>query len=167
MAFLSLIRKIVGDPITKEWTDRIKDNLDDLDQRINQAETTGGSVFILNSAVHLANFDELNPDIFYYKATQDFSITEFRGQLFTKQGISIGTLSFDLQKSTDTSSANFNSILSGSMNFLFGSDADYSEKNANLNNSLTTFAAGEVLRVVVTSKPTGFIGKVMLTIGAE
>jgi hypothetical protein len=160
------IRK-VGDPLTAEIMQRIWDNLTDLDSRQNASETTGGSVFIFNGDISLAGLDPLDPVVFYYKATQDFSITDVRGQIFSKGSYTIGTLALDVEKATNTNDANFNSILSSVLSFDFATDPSYHEDVAGINTSLNDIVAGEVIRVVVTSTPTNFGGKLLLTIGAE
>ena len=167
MAFLTLIRKIVGDPITKEWTDRIKDNLDDLDQRINQAETTGGSVHILNGKFRLAGLNLSDPYIFYYKATQTFSLTEFRVQLEEKGLSTSGTLAFDLQVSRVGSLSSFNSVLSGNLNINFLSATSWEEQIGTINNAVSSINAGDILRIEVISTPTNYGGEVIIAIGGE
>lgn len=157
----------VGDPITKELLDKIKANFDDLDARLNQSETTGGSVFILNDFASLAGLDALEPYIFYCIAPQDFSITEFRAQIFNKGSVSSGVLGLDLQKATDTNSANFNSVLTSNLSFNFATDASYSEKVATINSSASNIIAGDVLRIEVTSTPANFGGKILLYVGGE
>lgn len=157
----------VGDPITKELLDLIKDNFTDHETRINAAETTGGSVFIFNGDLSLKNFNQADPYILYYKAMQNFSVSEFRAQLFSKGGVVSGSLSLDIQKSSDTNDANFNTILSSDLSFNFASDAAYSQKVATINSSLSNISIDDVLRIEVTSIPSGFSGKVLLNIGAE
>jgi hypothetical protein len=169
MSYLEIDDNIikVGDPITKELLDLIKTNFADHETRIAANETTGGSVFILDSAIHLANFNPDSPDVFYYKAIQDFDVAEFRAQLFNKGSIAAGTLALDLQKSVDTNDSNFNSILSGSLQFDFSTDASYSEKVATIDTSVNSINAGEVLRIVVVGMPPGFKDKILVNIEGE
>ena len=162
----------VGDPITKDLLDLIKSNFDDHELRINSLATSGGTVFIFNGDISLVGFNLSNPVIFYYKARQDFSINDFRVQLFTKQGIATGNLVFDLQKASNTNDSNFSTVLSSSLSFNFATDADYSEKAASLNPSLNDVVTGQVLRVKITNIPTNafgnnFSGNILLSIGAQ
>jgi hypothetical protein len=158
----------VGDPITKELLDLIKDNMDDHETRILANETLGAVLYVYNGQVDFKNFDSVNgTDIFYYKATTDFNLTDFRIQLFDKQGLTSGTLSFDVQKSTDTNDSNFNTILNSALSFNFASDSDYDEKVASIDAGLAEIASGEVVRVEVTGIPSNFNGKVLMVIGAE
>jgi hypothetical protein len=157
----------VGDPITKELFDLIKSNFDNVDLRITSLATSGGTVFIFNGDIDFVGFSSSEPDIFYYKARQDFSINDFRAQLFDKQGVASGNLVLDLQKASDTDDANFASILTASLSFDFASDAAYSEKVATIDSALNDILTDEVLRVKVTGLPTGYYGKILLSIGAQ
>lgn len=170
MAFISLPWNIlkVGDSLRKEIFNMIKNNFDDHEQRLNQSETTGGTVFILDREFNLAGINlSLDPIIFYYKATQDFSLTEFRAQIFSKGLITTGTLAVDLQKSIDTNNANFNSVLTGDVTFNYATDAAYVEKIGTINPSLDAVSAGDVIRIEVKSIPARFGGKILINIGGE
>jgi hypothetical protein len=169
MAYLEIdSNKIkVGDPITKELLDLIKSNFADHEERLNTSETTGGTVFIFNGDISFKNFNSSDPFVFYHKVTQNCSISEFRAQLFSKDGVSSGSLSLDLQKSVDTNDSNFNSILSSNLSFNFASDAAYSEKVATINSSVSDVEVGDVLRIEIVSLPSGFSGKLLMNIGAE
>lgn len=157
----------VGDPITKEIMDLVKYNLDDLDSRVADLALVGGSVHIFNGDIDFVGFSTSDPDIFYYKATQTFSVNDLKVQLFSKQGVVSGNLVIDLQKSNDTNNANFTSILTSSLTFNFTSDADYSVKTAAINSGVNGFVNGQVLRIMVTGLPIGFYGKILLVVGAQ
>lgn len=162
----------IGDPITKNLWDLIKNNFDDHETRINSLATSGGTVFILNGDVSLVGFNINNPNIFYYKARQDFSINDFRVQLFTRQGIVTGNLTLDLQKATNTNDTNFATILTTPLSINFASAADYSEHAASINSSLNNILTGQVLRVKITNIPVNGFGynfsdSIMVSIGAQ
>lgn len=169
MAFVAIDSNTikVGDPITKELLDLVKANMDNLDLRITSLATSGGTVFIFNGDVSFVGFSLTYGDIFYYKARQDFSINDFRVQLFDKQGVSSGSLTLDLQKSIDTDNANFASILTSALTFDFALAAAYGEATGALDPALNDILTGEVIRVKVTNIPTGFYGKILLSIGAQ
>lgn len=169
MAFTTIPSSIiqVGKAIKKEIFDLLKGNLDDLDSRVSSLEVSGGSVFIFNGDIDLTGFSVSRPDIYYYKAATNFSVNDFRVQLFTKDGISSGNLVIDLEKSSDTNNANFSSILTSPISFNFASDAAYSEKTALINSSLNDIVTGDVLRVEITNVPSGFYGKILMSIGAQ
>jgi hypothetical protein len=157
----------VGDPITKDILDLIKANFDDHESRINSLATSGGTVFIFNGDVSFINYTSTRPDIFYYTARQDFSVNDFRARLFTKNGVSSGTLSMKLEKSNDPNDANFATILTQDISFNFATDADYTQKVGSLNASLNDITTGQILRVKITGIPSGFTGKILLSIGAQ
>lgn len=157
----------VGDPITKETMDLIKYDLDDLDTRLSGLSVSGGSVYVINGDYSLIGYSTTNPNIFYYKAKQDFAVNEFSAQLFTKQGITSGNLVFDLQKSNDTNDANFTTILTSTLSFNFASDAAHSSKSAAINSGANNITTGQVLRVRCTGIPTGFSEQVLISIGAQ
>lgn len=157
----------VGDPITKEILDAVKDSLNDLDSRVTSLSISGGTVFIFNGDVSFINYSSLRPDIFYYTARQDFSINDFRARLFTKDGVSSGTLTLRLEKSNDPNDANFNSVLTSDLLFNFATDADYLEKIAVLNPSQNDVTTGQIIRVKVIGVPSGFNGKILMSIGAQ
>lgn len=157
----------VGDPITRDLWLLLKNNFDDHEFRLNSFETLIGSVSVINGDIDFIGFSGLDPNVFHYKVRQDFSINDFRVQLFDKQGVTSGTLVFDLQKSIDTNNSNFVTILDSSFEFDFSVDADYAEKVATLNSTENNVSVGEVLRVRVTNVPFGFNGKVLISIGGQ
>jgi len=160
----------VGDPITKDILDLIKANFDDHELRINSLATTGGTVFIFNGDVSFVNYSSLRPDIFYYTARQDFSVNDFRARLFTKEGISSGNLTLRLEKSNNPGDPGFpffSSVLTSDISFNFATDTDYTEEVASLNASLNDITTGQILRVKVMGIPSGFTGKILLSIGAQ
>lgn len=157
----------VGAALKKELFDAIRFNFANIESRLSSLETNGGSVFIFNGDISLTGFDINNPDIYYYKAVNDFSINDFRAQIFSKQGITTGNLTLQLEKSIDTNNANFASVLTTALGFNFATDADYTEKNALINSSLNEVVTGNVLRVKITNKPDNFYGKILLSIGAQ
>jgi hypothetical protein len=169
MAFLPIdLNTIkVGDPITRDLWLLLKDNMDDHELRINSLSTSGGTVFIFNGDVSFVGFNISQPNIFYYKARQDFSINDFRAQLFDKQGVSVGNLVIELEKSIDTDNANFSSILSTPISFDFATDLDYAEDVALIDSLQNSIFTDDVLRVKVTNIPGGFSGNILLSIGAQ
>jgi hypothetical protein len=162
----------VGDPITRDLWLLLKDNMDDHELRINSLSTSGGTVFIFNGDVSFVGFNISQPNIFYYKSRQDFSINDFRVQLFDKQGIVLGNLTFELEKSIDTNNTNFSTVLSSALSFNFASDSDYSEKVALIDSAENSILTDQVVRVRVTNVPTNsfgynFSGKVLISVGAQ
>jgi hypothetical protein len=157
----------VGDPITAELLEDIKDNFNDHELRIQSLSTSGGTVFIFNGDVSFVNYSASRSDIFYYKARQDFSVNDFRAQLFTKDGIAAGTLVLRLEKASTTDFTTPTNMLDQDISFNFATDLNYSEKIAILNPAQNSMLTGEVIRVRVLSIPSEFNGKILMSIGAQ
>lgn len=157
----------VGDPITRDLWVLLKDNFDDHELRINSLATSGGTVFVFNGDVSFLNYSTSRSSIFYYTARQDLAINDFRVRLFTKDGLTSGTLAFQLEVSNDPNNANFTTILNTSLSFNFAVDANYTEKVASINPSLNNILTGQIIRVRVSSYPTNFRGDVLMSIGAQ
>lgn len=162
----------VGDPITRDLWVKLKDNFDNHEFRINNLQVTGGSTFIFNSMVSFVGYSASNPYVMYYAARESFSINEFRGQLRSKNDAQYGTLTLDLEKSSNTNDVNFASILSTPLTFDFATDEEHSVKTASINSGLNDILAGEVIRIKVTSIPiTAFSlpysGEILLSVGAS
>jgi hypothetical protein len=154
----------VGDPITSDLFSIFKDNFDDINTRLSQIETSGATTYVINGDVAFYGYDPLDASIFYYKIKNTFSVSDFRVQLFTKQGITSGSLSLDLQKSNDTNENNFTSILIMPISFDFSVDINYAEKSANIDSTKNDMVIGQVLRIKVLSLPQGFTGKILVSI---
>jgi len=162
----------VGDPITRDRMVEVKDNFDDHESRINQLETSGGQIILFNDLVSFVGFNINSPYVFYYKATQNFSVSDFKIQIISKQGIVAGNLTFELEKSNDTNNANFTSILTTATSFNFSSDSDYSVKSGSINSGVNNITTGQVIRCRVTNCPTNAFGYnwsdfVVLSVGAS
>lgn len=169
MSFVSIPSNIikVGDPITKDLMEKIKDNLDDHESRIQTLTETSVTIQVINGDVSFYGYSPTEPDIFNYKARQTLSIFEFRVQLFSKQNITSGFLNLQLEKSNNTDNAGFTSILSSDLSFNFATDINYSEKVAQINANANTININQVLRIRVLSVPAGFTGKILVYIGAQ
>lgn len=154
----------VGDPITKELWDAIKNNFDDIDTRVNNLAVSGSNVYIINEAVNFLSYKNSNSDFWYYKVPVNMVITGMNVQLFSKDGISSGSFTVDLQKGTSTDNSTFNTVLTSAVTFNFAIDVSYSVKSASLDPSSSILLAGDVLRLNLSSYPAGFKGRVLFLI---
>jgi hypothetical protein len=159
----------VGDPITKETLDLIKSNLDDHEFRINSLNISlSGSLYILNDSFSFLNFEILDdPNIFYFTARRNFVANDFRVRLFTKGGLTSGSLSFQLEKTTTPSTPSYSSILNSELSFNFAVDANNSEKLASIDSSANSILTGDIIRVRITGHPVNFRESVLISIGGE
>ena len=169
MAFVTIDpNKIkIGDPITKDLWDLLKSNLDDLDSRITSLSSASIVVSLLNGDVSFVGYSALKPVISTHKILQDFSVNDFRVQLFSKLGITTGSLTLRLEKSTNTNDANFATILTSDLVFNFATDADYTERVGSINSLLNSVTTGNVLRIKVISIPAGFNGDILISLSGQ
>jgi hypothetical protein len=169
MAFVTIDpNKIkIGDPITKDLWDLLKNNLDDLDTRVTALSSASIIISALNGDVSFVGYSALRPVIFNYKVIQNFSVNDFRVQLFSKQSIVSGSLTLRLEKSINTNDANFATILTTDLVFDFAIDADYAEKTGAINSLLNSVVIGDVLRIKVISLPVGFSGDILISLSGQ
>lgn len=149
----------VGKALKKNLFNKIRDNFNDHESRIDGLEAGANKVEIFNFEVmgFINNYDASElVQIGTYRAPNDVTITEIKLTLMngssSLQSSSLGILSIDIQKSTD-SGVNWNTILSSQPEIPDGVSATGSESD------LVTFIPGgedlatdELLRVNVTSK---------------
>lgn len=168
MAFTSISSTLinVGKAVKREIFTLIKDNFDDHESRLIAVEFQQAANYIFNGDISLVGIDEYDPTVFYYKTPTALQLSDVTGQLFTKQSISSGILSFDIEKSTDTNNSNFVSCLNSDLSFNFATDAEYSSKQGDINGSTSVLNAEDILRIKFTSVPIGFNGKILIRLGA-
>lgn len=149
----------VGKAIKKQLFTRISDNLDDHETRINGLEAGANKVEIFNfevmGYVSYYTLTEL-VQVGTFRAPSNTTITEVKLILMNNPSYpassSAGTLSIDLQRSTDNG-ATWNTILSSAPEIADGVSASGSES------ALVTFITGgedvetdDIIRVNITSK---------------
>lgn len=169
MAFVTIdSNKIkVGDPITSDLLTQIKNNEDYLNNEISNIQTSLTSTTVINGDISFVGYSALKPVISTHKVIINFSVNDFRVQLFTKQGLTSGNLTLRLEKSVDTNEANFVTILNTDLVFNFATDADYTEKVASINSLINSVEAGNVLRIKVISIPAGFNGDILISLSGQ
>lgn len=162
MAFLTIPPSwlTVGEAIKKQLFQRIKEDLDDHETRIDSLEGGVNKVVVFNFEVcgFLSNYSASElVGIGTFKAPSNMIITEVKLTILNSSSTpttssSAGTLSIDLQKSSD-GGATWSTILTGQPSI---SDGSF---NAGAESGLVTFITGgevllldEIIRVNVTSK---------------
>jgi hypothetical protein len=162
MAFLTIPDSwlTVGEAIKKRLPARIKDNLDDHESRLNAVEQGVNKVSIFNFEVigYLSNYTAAELiGISTYRAPQNLIITEVKIVLLNSSNTtsitsSAGSLSIDLQRSTD-SGATWSSVLIalptiGDGQYLAGAESTL----VSFNTGGEILLQDELLRVSITSK---------------
>ena len=162
MAFLSIPDSwlVVGEAIKKRLFTRIKDNLDDHEFRLNSVEQGVNKVTLFNFEImgFISNYTAAElTGIGTYRAAQNLIITEVKIVLLNSShtptvSSSNGSLSIDLQKSTD-GGATWASVLIqqptiGDGQYLAGEESAL----VSFNTGGEILLQDELLRVSVTSK---------------
>lgn len=138
----------VGDPVTKDLFDTIKDNLDDLSDRLLVVEGNIAKITVFNdlfiNGLHtvLSGIDQVS----LYKAETDFVLTSAKVVVLVAG--TAGTLEIDVKKSS-TIGGTFTSIFSTRPSLSFSAGSNVESSNAVF--STTTVSAGDYLRLDVTS----------------
>jgi len=161
MAFISIPSSLiqVGKAVKKELFDKIKDNFDDHETRINGIELGANKVEVFNFEVigFINNYTAAElVQIGTHRATSDFTLTEAKLTLMNgssgASSTTSGVLSIDLQISSDNG-VTWATVLSGLPEIPDGTNATGSESSS------VVFTTGgedvlqdDLLRVNVTSK---------------
>lgn len=161
MAFVTIPSNAidVGDPITKDLFDKIKDNFDDHESRLNSVESGNARVEILEGPVLLGGLIVTATGLMHYVASRSFTLTECRIGIFEKNGISSGTLEIDIKKNTTFDNTGMVTVFTTrpSINYATASDYDFSTNQA-FDGTKINIVADDVLRFDLTSIPAG-VGK--------
>ena len=144
----------VGDPITKELWDRIKNNFDDIDTRLNTAISGSGKIALMNEDI-LVGSNGITTTTLTYEVIQDCIITEGAIQLFSKNGVSSGSLTIDVKKNSSTNPAGFNSVFSVQPTLNMASATDYQRSAGVIDPAAQSLAIGTILKLDIISLPVG------------
>ena len=160
----------VGDPLTSDTMNLIKNNEDDLNTRLTSLESGASKIVVLNETVLLGSLATTATGIHFYTAIQDFTITNCKIRIFEKSPITGGILEIDVKVNTTQSDTGMASIFTTkpSINFATASDHDFST-NAVFDNSKINMVTDSVLRFDITSLPStgGNLGKFQIILFGE
>lgn len=145
----------VGDPIKSELTTLIKDNLDDLDQRVTAQATSAKKVEIFKYLLLNGSSFSTATGLDYYQAVESFTITNAEIRIF-EVGALTGFIEIDIKKSTtDMDTASFSSIFTTKPKITYATANDYdASTNQVFNTGLISIVAGDILRLDITIAPT-------------
>lgn len=142
----------VGDPITKELFDLIKNNFEDHESRLQILSGGSGKISLMNEDIHIGVGGDL-VGVLYYEVIQNCIITEAAIQLFEKAPATIGTLSIDIKKNTTTDPTGFNTVFSTPPSIDIATALDYQRTTGLINSAAQALAVGEILRLDITGLP--------------
>lgn len=171
MAFSSISSLViaVGSAIKKELFDKIKNNFDDLDARLNQIETTSNKIQVIKFDVINASSFSTATGLYFYEADVPFTITSAYLRIF-EVGSKTGSIEVDiLRSSTDLDDSSFNSIFTTkpSVNYSTASDYDMSV-NQVFDPGQISVSAGDFLKLNITQTPTsGVASRFLVTLYGE
>lgn len=166
---ISSLAITVGSAIRKELFDKIKNNFDDHETRINSLE-------VIQKKVPVMKFDFRNSSsfltatgVYYWESDDDFTITDAYLRIYEKGSLT-GFLEVDIKKSTtDLDSASFFTVFTTKPKITLASASDYdASTNQVFDPGQITVAKGDFLRLDITQYPSnGALGKFMFTVYGE
>jgi hypothetical protein len=156
----------VGDAIRRELFVTIKDSLDDHEARILATEGVASRIIAFDSLILLGSSAPSVTGLMYFRATQPFTLTGMALKIF-EIGTLSGTLEVDIKKNTSFDNAGMVSVFTTKPSVNFASDYQESS-NQVFDNAEIDLVVGDILRLDITSLPTGGqLGKFYFTIYGE
>jgi len=171
MAYSSISSTLiqVGKAIKKELWDKVKDNFDDIQSRLNSVET-------IQKKIPVIKFDFRNSatltsatGVYYWESDDDFTLTEAYLRIYEKGSLT-GFLEVDIKKSTtDLNGTSFFTVFTTKPKITLASASDYdASTNQTFDPGQISVAKGDFIRLDITQYPTsGVMGKFMLTVYGE
>jgi len=171
MAFVSIDSATidVGAPLKKELFDTIKENFDNLDDRLNNVEAGTTRVPVIKFDMRNASSFPSATGLFYYEADSDFTLTDCFIRIFEKGSLA-GVLEIDIKKSTtDLADGSFATVFTQKPSITFSGASDYdASTNQVFDATKVNINAGDFLRLDITQAPSsGVIGRFLLTLFGE
>lgn len=168
MPFTSLPTRNVGDPVFANDNVLIKDNFDDHESRISALEANDKRIIVFNATVYNAASFSTATGLAFYRAIQDFTLTEAIITIFTKGSLT-GTLEIDIKKSTSLNPVGFGSVFTTKPSITYASASDYDDSiNAVFDITNKSVAQDEWLRFDISQTPaSGIISKFHLILKGE
>lgn len=161
MAFTSIPGSLIqiGSALKKELFDIIKQDLDDLDGRVNALSLGAAPIEVFNIDVLNATSSLSLTGLLHHEALSAFTITEVKIQIFETGLITSGILSIDVKKGTSPDDLTMVSVLTTQPSINFATAVNYQSSVGVLNVANQSVAQGNILRLDVTSLPSTPLGK--------
>lgn len=158
----------VGDPITKDLWDKVKDNFDDHEARLNSVSSAQNRIIVFDtcyingvSATTLTGLDD-------FTATTDMTFVACHVQIYEKGSLT-GALEIDIKVNSTPDNTGMTSIFSTKPKITYSGASDY-DKSTNQVFDVVNNAAdsGDNIRLDITELPGGgTIGKFRVVLVAE
>jgi len=171
MAFSTILDAAisVGSAVKRELWLKVKNNLDDLDTRLNNVEVAANRKQVWEFTILNGSSFSTATGLTYYEATQGFTITSAFVRIF-EVGTITGFLEIDILRSTtDLDSSSFTSIFTTKPKIDFSTASDYEATvNQVFDVTKTNISVGDFLRLDITITPTsGVLSRFMLNVYGE
>lgn len=159
----------VGDPIRKELWDKVKNSLDDLDERTNELESGASKISVFKFPVLNAASANTFTGLAYYIADENFTLTSASITIFEKGSLT-GALEIDVEISTtNLAAASFSSVFTTRPKITWSTATDYATStNQVFDNTKIAVSVGDILRFDITEMPSsGVLGKFIVNVFGE
>lgn len=159
----------VGRAIKKELWDVVKDDLDDLNTRLNAVEASSPKIKVIEFYVLNASSFSTATGLYYYRAVDTFTLTSATIQIFEKGSLT-GTFEIDVEKSTtDLSAGAFSSVFTTRPSINLTTASNYAiSTNQVFDPTKVSIVPGNYLRLDISQFPTGGVmSKFLVTVYGE
>jgi hypothetical protein len=155
MAFTTIPSSLiaVAKSIKAEIFSLVKQDLDDLDIRVQNIESESGKVSVFNTKILSASTFTTLSEIDMVVAERAFNLIEAKVILFVK-GSASGTLEIDIKKGTTGDSSLHTTVFSTKPSLVMASSSSYDE-STNAVFSSAAISQGDYISLHITSMPTG------------
>lgn len=166
---ISSLAIAVGSAIKKELWDKVKDNFDDHETRINSVETIQKKVSVMKFDFRNAASIISTNGVYYWESEDTFTLTSAFLRIY-EVGSLTGDLEIDIKRSTtDLDDSSFFTIFTTRPSIDFSTASDYDESiNQVFDPGQIDISPGDFLRLDITSFPSGgVLGKFILNVYGE
>jgi hypothetical protein len=144
----------VGAALKKELFQKVKDNFDNHESRIASLSLGSAPIEVFNLDIANATSAATMTGVIYHESLAAFQITTVKVQIFEKGLITSGILEIDIKKNSTPDDIGMTSILITKPKIDFALNSDYDSSLGVLDGAEQTIAAGDFLRLDITSLPT-------------
>ena len=159
----------VGSAVKKDLWDVVKDDLDDLNTRVNAVEASAPKIKVIEFYCVNASSFQTATGIYYYKSVDNFTLTSAFIQIFEKGSLT-GTFQADILKSTtNLDGPSFSTVFTTKPSINFATAVNYeTSTNQVFDPTKVSISVGNYLRLDLTQLPTsGVMSKFLITVYGE
>jgi len=171
MAFSTIASAViaVGSAIKAELWNKVKNNFDDHETRLNLIETNANKVYVFDHLFLNASSFSTATGVNYFEAKTNFTLTSATIRIFEKGSLA-GNFEVDIKKSTtNLDGTSFSTIFTTKPKIDFSVVSDYGVSTNQVFDALQIdIEAGDFLRFDITQIPTsGVMSKFLLSVYGE